>query len=103
MRNTTNQFLCLEKDLVTFLNLEDRPSFELSQEFIWLKEARSQIQAMFKENQVAPTDLINQYKKYEYVLNVDKKRMIKDLFNRPITEENTNKKATFEEISEKLH
>ena len=43
MRITTNEFLCLEKDLVTFLNLPDKSSFELNKEFPWLEEARSQI------------------------------------------------------------
>ena len=52
MRGTTNDFLCLEKDLVTFLNLRDKSSFELQPDFPWLQEARAQIQAMFKENQV---------------------------------------------------
>ena len=58
MRNTTNNFLCLEKDLVTFLNLNDKASFDLNPEFSWLTEARSQIQAMFKENQAAPQALL---------------------------------------------
>ena len=99
MRKTTNDFLCLEKDLVTFLNLDDKSSFELSQDFVWLQTARSQIQAIFKENQVAPTALLDQYKKYEYILNVKKNSLIKDLFNRAITEENTEKKAPYEEIA----
>ena len=103
MRSTTNEFLCLEKDLVTFLNLEDRSSFELPSDFKWLQAARAQIQAMFKENQVAPTALLEQYKKYEYILNVDKKRFIRDLFKRPITEENTEEKASYDEIAEQLN
>ena len=99
MRKTTNEFLCLEKDLVTFLNLPDKSSFDLNQDFIWLQEARGQIQAMFKENAVAPHALLDQYKKYEYILNVSKTRLIKDLFNKPITEENLKEKADYEEIS----
>ena len=58
---------------------------------------------MFKENVIAPTELLDQYKKYEYILNVDKKRLLKDLFNRPITEENTEEKASFEEIAAQLN
>jgi len=95
MRTTTNEFLCLEKDLVTFLNLPKKSSFELNNEFPWLVKARAQIQLMFKENQVAPQALLDQYKVYEYILNVDKKRLIKDLFHVPITEENLNEKAPF--------
>ena len=41
MRRTTNEFLCLEKDLVTFLNLEDKSSFELSPDFVWINEAKA--------------------------------------------------------------
>ena len=103
MRKTTNEFLCLEKDLVTFLNLPDKPSFELNSDFPWLQDARAEIQAMFKENQVAPHALLEEYKKYEYILNVDKKRLIKDLFNRPVTEENPSEKADYDEIAAKLN
>ena len=39
MRVTTNQFAMLEKDLVTFLGLPEKPSFELSNEFPWLIDA----------------------------------------------------------------
>ena len=52
---------------------------------------------------MAPTALLDQYKKYEYVLNVDKKRLIKDLFHKPITEENTDEKAPYEVISEMIY
>lgn len=102
MRKITNEFQCLEKDLVTFLNLPDKSSFELSADFIWIQNAKAEIQQMFKENVIAPTELLDQYKKYEYILNVDKKRLLKDLFNRPITEENTEEKASFEEIAAQL-
>ena len=103
MRKTTNDFLCLEKDLVTFLNLPDRSSFELNAEFPWLKEARAQIKEIFNENQVAPQALLEQYKKYEYILNVDKKKLIKELFNKPITEDNDKEKADYAEIARKLN
>ena len=58
---------------------------------------------MFKENQVAPHALLDQYKKYEYILNVDKKKLIKDLFNKPITEDNEKEKADYAEIARKLN
>ena len=103
MRKTTNEFLCLEKDLVTFLNLPDRSSFELTSDFVWIKDAQAQIKEMFKENQQAPHALLEQYKKYEYILNVDKKKLIKDLFNKPITEDNPKEKADYAEIAKKLN
>jgi len=103
MRKTTNDFLCLEKDLVTFLNLSDKSSFELSADFVWIQTAKAQIQKIFQENQVAPTELLNEYKKYEYILNVDKKKMIKDLFNKTIDENNNSEKASYQEIAAMLN
>jgi hypothetical protein len=35
---------------------------------------------MIDGNISGPTELINEYKKFEYVLNVDKKALIDDLF-----------------------
>jgi len=102
MRKTTNEFLCLEKDLVTFLNLPDKSSFELQSNFVWIEEAKAKISLMFKENQVAPIELLDKYKKYEYILNVDKKKLIKELFNKVLEEGAAETKASYEEISEKL-
>ena len=52
---------------------------------------------------MAPHALLDQYKKYEYILNVDKKKLIKDLFNKPITEDNEKEKADYAEIAKKLN
>ena len=38
---------------------------------------------MFEENIVGPNELLQQYKKYEYILNVDRKQLIKELFQGP--------------------
>jgi hypothetical protein len=35
---------------------------------------------MVNENVVGPNQLLEQFKKYEYILNVDKKALIKELF-----------------------
>jgi hypothetical protein len=102
MRKTTNEFLCLEKDLVTFLNLPDKSSFELSPEFVWINDAKQQIKTMFAENQIAPTELLDQYKKYEYILNVSKTKLINNLFKK-VNEDGKESKATFEEISETIY
>ena len=103
MRQTTNAFLCLEKDLVTFLNLPDKSSFELSPDFIWIQDAKAKIQQMFKENMVAPNELLDKYKKYEYIMNVDKKRLTRDLFKRVDEETKKESKADYEEIAEKIN
>jgi hypothetical protein len=36
---------------------------------------------MFEENIVGPLELLNKYKQYEYILNVDKKQLVKELLN----------------------
>ena len=36
LRKSTNEFMRLEKDLVTFLKIEAEPAFELPENFIWL-------------------------------------------------------------------
>ena len=38
------------------------------------------IEEMFQENIVGPLELLDKYKKYEYILNVDRKQLIKSLF-----------------------
>ena len=58
---------------------------------------------MFKENQVAPFELLEQYKKYEYILNIDKRSLIKDLFNRTTDEGSSEVKAHFNEIAAKIY
>jgi hypothetical protein len=35
---------------------------------------------MFQENIVGPNELLAKYKQYEYVLNVDRKTLVKELF-----------------------
>lgn len=38
---------------------------------------------MVKENMISPTALLDQYKKFEFVLNIDSKELIESLFNVP--------------------
>lgn len=103
MRKTTNEFLCLEKDLVTFLNLPDKSSFELSPDFIWIQEAKQQIHDVFKENMIAPHELLEKYQKYEYILNVKRERLLKSLFERVPEDGGEATKADFDEIAAKIY
>ena len=41
MRTKTNEFAMLDKDLVTFLGLPEKPSFELTSDFPWIVEAQN--------------------------------------------------------------
>ena len=102
MRTTTNGFLSLEKDLVTFLNLEERASFYLEPEFPWLVNAREKIERIYEENIVEPEALLAKYKKFEFVLNVDKKALINNLFKREGDTARGENKAPYEEIREQI-
>ena len=61
---------------------------------------------MIAENVVEPEALLAKYKKYEYILNVNKKDFVNNLFKRKIKEEGDQPKAPIEEIRaalEKFH
>lgn len=50
---------------------------------------------MFAENIIGPNQLLNKYKEYEYILNVDKKQLIKELFG-------GEQKASLKELKERI-
>jgi hypothetical protein len=54
---------------------------------------------MLKENMIAPCALLDQYKKFEFVLNVDRKELIDSLFNVPDAPYN---KVPLEAIKEEI-
>lgn len=72
--------LTFENDLMTFLELDTKPSFPITEDFPWVDEALGQIQRMISENIVDPERLLQQYKKYEFVLNVSKGELKRELF-----------------------
>jgi len=49
----------------------------------WIVEAKQTISKMVRECMVQPTALLDKYKKYEYILNVESKEAIDTLFNQP--------------------
>jgi len=53
---------------------------------------------MIQENMTDPTDLLESYKKYDFILNVDKKKLIDDLFKGG----EEGQKKTLEEIEEQV-
>jgi hypothetical protein len=55
-------------------------NFALDHDFDWIVEAKEELTKRFKDNIVKPLELLAQYKEYEYILNVDAKKLIKDLF-----------------------
>jgi hypothetical protein len=102
MQEINNEFNSLEKDLVTFLKYGEVSSFSLTEEFPedyqWIVDARQQLTAMIDENVVEPEALLAKYKKYEYILNVNKKDFVNNLFKRKVVEEDDEPKASIEEI-----
>jgi len=78
---STNMVNNLESDLMPFLQKEGVPNFLISHEFPWIADAAQKLRDMIVNNITDPNGLLKKYKKYEYVLNVDKKALIDDLFN----------------------
>jgi hypothetical protein len=74
---------------MTFLDLKAEPTFNLTRDFPWVADAIQGIDHMVAENVIEPERLLEQYKKFESVLNTDKKALIKDLFEYkpPVVEE----------------
>lgn len=64
-----------------FLQKEQKTSnFFIDNNFSWIQDASDKINLMVDENVFGPIQLFEQFKKYEYILNVDKKALIKELF-----------------------
>lgn len=89
----------LEADLMPFLSKTSAPNFEINHEFPWIKDAAANLDAMVSGNTAGTTELLERYKKYEYILNVDKKELIHNLFGDG-TE--ANPKKSMEEIKEQI-
>lgn len=77
---STNKVSNLEDDLMPFLNKEKHANFPITEDFPWIIQASQNIDQMFQENIVGPNELLAKYKQYEYVLNVDRKALVKELF-----------------------
>ena len=58
---------------------------------------------MFEENIQKPVEILDQYKKYEFLLNVDKKELVENLFNnKDLKEAGGTGKADMETIGEAI-
>ncbi len=93
----------LESDLMKSLMGTTKPNFPIDLKFPWMIEAKEKITQMFEENILQPMDLLNQYKKYEYLLNVDYKQLIEQLFdNKELEAETGSGKAEIKVIREAI-
>ena len=57
---------------------------------------------IYNNNIIEPNKLLDQYKKYEDVINTDKKQLVSKLFNKEITETNKEKKASYQDLWDTL-
>lgn len=82
---------------------DKRANFPITDDFSWIVDAKAKIMAMTEANTVGPLALLQQYKKYEFLLNVDEKQVKKDLFNNAALEEETgSKKADIDTIKAEI-
>ena len=79
---STNVVYNLEDDLMPFLQKEKRPNFPIDDQFPWIMDSQSKINEIFEENIEEPQQLLNKYKEFEYILNVDRKVIIGQLFDK---------------------
>jgi len=93
---STNIVTSLESDLMPFLQKEAKSNFPINKEFSWVVDALKQLNHMVDNNIGEPNELLTKFKEFEYVLNVDKKALVEDLFKGG---ENGQKKS-LEEIEE---
>lgn len=97
--DSTNAVNDLENDLMKSLMGVSRPNFPIDQTFPWVTEAQAKITEMFEENIKKPMELLEQYKKYEYLLNVDRKELVENLFeNKELLETTGSPKADIKTI-----
>jgi hypothetical protein len=105
--DSTNKVHDLESDLMKSLQSSSRPNFEITKEFPWVMDAKEKIAAMFEENIQEPLAILEKFKAYEYLLNVDRRDLVDKLFNdKERKEETGDAKAPLEEIAaaiEKYH
>ena len=95
----TNHINDLECDLMPFLQKTGYPNFKIDHQFPWIKDASETLKRLFTENVPEPCALLEQYQKYDHVINVDRKELIDTLFH---LGENKNEKAPLETIREKI-
>lgn len=78
--DSSNSVNGLESDLMPFLQKKASPNFPIDHSFPWIADATKNLDTMIDGNVEGPEKLLEEFKKYEYILNVDKKQLIDDLF-----------------------
>jgi hypothetical protein len=102
--NSTNQVTDLESDLMKSLMGVSRANFPIDKAFPWVTDAQQKIAEMFEENIKEPIGILDQFKKYEYLLNVDKKELVESLFeNKELLETTGSSKADINVIRDAIN
>ena len=78
--SSTNNVNNLESDLMPFLQKEGKSNFLIDESFPWISDAVVKLNTMLDQNLSGAEELLANFKKYEYILNVDKKALIDGLF-----------------------
>lgn len=81
---STNKVHMLEADLMPFLELDPNQSnFKIDQSNQWIQDAITKLNKLLSENLSGPNELLERYKKFEYVLhqNSNVQDLIKELFS----------------------
>lgn len=100
--DASNSVNSLEADLMPFLKKNHHANFSIDQEFPWIAEANDNLNKMYNENIGGPNELLDRFKKYEYILNIDKKKQINDLFKAVNEETNEVYKKPMEDIKKEI-
>lgn len=66
---STNKVNSLESDLMPFLEKEQKANFKIDQHFAWIQDAIKNLDKLIGENLAGPNELLERYKKFEYVLH----------------------------------
>jgi dynein heavy chain len=77
---TTNSFLILEKDLVPLIDIEKKVAFEISKDLEEIKEGTKKIVDYVSEGFKEPNEILDQFKKYQFLLDKTPKEIIKQYF-----------------------
>jgi hypothetical protein len=77
---STNAVNNLETDLMPFLQKKPVTNFKIDHSFPWISDANAALDELIMANVDGPNKLLADFKEYEYILNVDKKALIQELF-----------------------
>ena len=98
--DANNEFQNLEAELIRFIKFDQKANFEIpkdeeevrKKELHWILDAKQAISEMVRENMAGPQELLDMYKKYEFVLNINSKELAESMFKLPESEDGSIKK-----------